>query len=146
MVKQLGENFKIKSLPYCAIIYCLEMNSEFTPQVTYCIKVDQSLCLKLFYKGVPIPLPPWFSVGRNSRLTNWSMMPNFISYMKKRSEETKFILCELISNEFKKRPSFSAEMIRYSLELRYTSLPTYILLRELCLPSVSYLRKLTFDK
>ena len=146
MVKQLWENFKIKSLPYCAIIYCLEMNSEFTPQVTYCIKVDQSLCLKLFYKGVPIPLPPWFSVGRNSRLTSWSMMPNFVSYMKKRSEETKFILCELISNEFKKRPSFSAEMIRYSLELRYTSLPTYILLRELCLPSVSYLRKLTFDK
>ena len=36
-----------------------------------------------------------------------------------RSEETKSILCELNSNKFKKRPSFSAEMIHYSLELRY---------------------------
>ena len=56
-VKQLGD-FKIKSFPNGAIIYCLEMDSEFTPQVTYCIKVDQSLCLKLFYKGVPIPITP----------------------------------------------------------------------------------------
>ena len=47
-VKQLGENFKIKSLLDGAIIYCLEMDSEFT-QITYCIKVDQSLCLKPFY-------------------------------------------------------------------------------------------------
>ena len=49
-VKQLGEDFKIKSLPDGAIIYCLEMDSEFTPQVTYFIKVDQSLCLKFFTK------------------------------------------------------------------------------------------------
>ena len=108
------------------------MDSEFTPQVTYCNKVDQSLCLKLFYKGVPLPLPPWFSVERNSQLTSWSMVPNFVSYMKERSEETKSILCELNSNKFKKRPFFSAEMIRYSFKLRTASLQAYnILLREL---------------
>ena len=51
--------------------------------------------------------------------------------MKERSEETKSILCELSSKKFKKRPSLSAKMIRYSLELRYTSLQAYsILLRE----------------
>ena len=60
-VKQLGEGFKIKSIPDGAIICCLEMNSEFA-QITNCIKVDQSLCLKLFYKEVPIHLPFWFSV------------------------------------------------------------------------------------
>jgi hypothetical protein len=99
--------------------------------------------LKLFYKGVPIPLPPWFVTGRNARLTSWSMIPNFVSYMKETTKETKSVLCELNYNKFKKRPSYSAEMIRYALELRYTSLQAYkILLRELSLPSVSYLRKL----
>ena len=39
-VQQLGEGFKIKILPDGAIIYCLEMDSEFI-QITYCIKVDQ---------------------------------------------------------------------------------------------------------
>ena len=95
-VKQLWEDFKIKSLPDGAIIYCLKMDSEFT-QITYCIKVDQSLCLKLFYKWVPIHLPFWFSVGKNSRLASWSMVPNFVSHMKERSEETKSVLCELNS-------------------------------------------------
>ena len=82
IVKQFGEDFKTQSLPDCAIIYWLEMDSEFTPKVTYCIKVHQSLCLKLFYKGVPVPLSPWLSVGRNSRLMRWSMMPNFVLLMK----------------------------------------------------------------
>ena len=89
-----------------------------------------------------MPLPHQFFVGRNSRL-----MTNFVSYMKERSGEAKYVLCELNSYKFKKRPHFSAEMICNSLELRYTSLLAYnILLRELCLPSVSYLRKVTSGK
>ena len=92
-VKQLEEVFWI-----IAIIYCLGMDSEFT-QITYCIKVDQFLCLKLFYKGVSIHLLFRFfdGIGRNLRLTSWSVMPNFLSYMKERSEETKSVLCELNS-------------------------------------------------
>ena len=52
-------------------------------------------------------------------------MPNFVSYMNEKNEETKSILCELNTNKFKKRPFFSAEMICYSLELRYTLLQAY---------------------
>ena len=37
-VKQL-KGFKIKSLSDGVIIYCLEMDCEFTPQIIYCIKV-----------------------------------------------------------------------------------------------------------
>ena len=95
-VKQLGEGFKIKSLLDGALIYCLEIYSEFT-QITYCIKVYHSLCLKLFHKEVPIHFPFWFFVGRNLRLTDWSMVPKFVLYVKERSVETKSVLCELNS-------------------------------------------------
>ena len=143
-VADLGENFKIDRQSDCVIVYCLDRDSNLIPRVTFCIKIEKSMCIKLFYLGVPIPLPHWFLNGRSAHLTSWSMMPNFISHMKERSDEAKSLMLELNSNQFKKRPLHSNQMIRYALELRYTSLQAYkILLKELNLPSVSYLNTLT---
>ena len=105
--------------------------------------IEQSLCVNLFYKGTSMPLPVLFRKGRNTHLTSWSMMPNLIVYMKQKTEEDKSLLDELESLKFKKRPHYSSHIVRYALELRYTSLQAYkILLREFKLPSVSFLRSL----
>ena len=72
------------------------------------------------------------------------MIPNVISYTKQRSEEAKSALLELHSNQLTKRPLHSNQMTHYALELRYTSLQAYkILLKELNLPSISYLKTWT---
>ena len=135
----LGENFNIDRQSDCVIVYCLDRDSNLIPRVTFCIKIEKSMCIKLFYLGVPIPLPQWFLNGRSGHLTSWSMMPNFIAYIKERSDEAKSLMLELNSNQFKKRPLHSNQMIRYALELQAYK----ILLKELNLPSISYLNTLT---
>ena len=46
-----------------------------------------------------------------------------------------------------KRPSYSSNIVRYALTMRYISLPAYrLLLEEFKLPSVSFWKKLTSGK
>ena len=49
--------------------YHLETNMLNVPEVTDCVRLDQDLHVKLFYKGSPLPLPQWFCHGRDCRLT-----------------------------------------------------------------------------
>ena len=134
-LKEVGQNFKITRQQDHTSIYCLKNNPDAIPQITYCIKIEQSLCVKLFPKGTSMPLPIWFRKGRNTHLTSWSMMPNLFVYIKEKAEEDKSLLDELESLKFKKRPHYSSHIVRYALELRYASLQAYKLLpREFNLP------------
>ena len=72
------------------------------------------------------------------------MLQNLVNYMKLEAEEHASMHSELHSLKYRKHRTYSARVIRYALQLRYTSLQTYnLLLEELSLPSVSYLRSLT---
>ena len=40
------------------------------PEVTECILIEKELHVKLFFKGLPVPLPELFRHGRDCRLTS----------------------------------------------------------------------------
>ena len=63
------------------VFYKLEENDLSIPQVTECIRIDDKLHVKLFFKGSPIPLPQWFRKGHNCCLTRKSMPENFPNYI-----------------------------------------------------------------
>ena len=47
------------------------------PVIFESIKVDQSLRVQLQFNGHPVPLPAWFTKGRNATLTRFSQLNNF---------------------------------------------------------------------
>ena len=103
--------------------------------------------VQLQFKGNPVPLPEWFVKGHNAKLTKFSMLDNFPSYLKNIAEEhPESILTELEKRQYYKpkgRPPYSTQVIRYALLLRYTSLQAYkLLLEKLPLPSISLLNKI----
>ena len=72
-------------------------------EVTDCVWVDRGLHVKLFYKGLPLPLPQWFCHGRDCRLTRKTMMQNFPNYIKSEGGQMFTILEELKEFKFKKK-------------------------------------------
>ena len=76
------------------------------PEVTDCVRVDRDLHVKLFYMGSPLPLPKWFHLGRDCRLTRKSMMQNPPNYIKLEEEQTFNILKELKKLKFKKKEHY----------------------------------------
>ena len=121
------------------------------PVIFESIKVDQSLHVQLQFNGHPVPLPAWFTKGRNATLTRFSQLNNFANAILVASEETecsRSLLNEMldISNyQAKGRPPYSSAMIRFALHLRYTSLQSYIyklLLETFPLPSISTLHRI----
>ena len=128
----------------CILIYKLESNLEQVPQVTSCIRVDNLLRVKLFYKNSPIVLPAWFRQGQNSVLTSCSMLQGFINHMKQVAEDRDSILSDMEALKLQQAPTYPARVIRFAIRKRYTSLQAYnLLLEEMPMPSVSYLRRLT---
>ena len=132
-----------------AIFYKIENCKNFAiPTVTETIVIDKNLHVKLFSTGTPIPLPEWFSKGKDCRLTKKSYLENFPPYIRNFADiNHDDLMNELRQIQFKKpddKPKFSAELLQIALMLRYTSLPAYQLLRKhLPLPSVSLLQKLS---
>ena len=119
------------------------------PVIFESIKVDQSLHVQLQFNGHPVPLPTWFTKGRNATLTRFSQLNNFPSAIRVVFEETecsRSLLNEMldISNyQAKGRPLYSSAMIRFTLHLRYTSLQSYkLLLEKGPLPSISTLHRI----
>ena len=119
------------------------------PVIFESIKVDQSLHVQLQFNGHPVPLPAWFTKGRNATLTRFSQLNNFPNAFRVVSEETecsRSLLNEMldISNyQAKGRPPYSSAMIRLALHLRYTSLQSYkLLLEKFPLPSISTLHRI----
>ena len=75
------------------------------------------------------------------------MLQNFPHYVEQKSTAFGEIFDEVKQLRYQKSPVYSANMIRYALLLRYSSLQTYKLLKEeFKLPSVSLLRRLTAGK
>ena len=119
------------------------------PVIFESIKVDQSLHVQLQFNGHPVPLPVWFTKGRNATLTRFSQLNNFPNAIRVVSQETecsRSLLNEMldISNyQAKGRPPYSSAMIRFALHLRYTSLQTYkLLLEKFPLPSIFTLHRI----
>ena len=126
------------------IFYKLSHSTLSIPEVTECIRVNNEMHVKSFYKGSPLPLPQWFCHGRDCCLSRKSMLYNFPTYTKSQAEQFSSILTELQQIKYMKKPIFSANIIKYSLMLRYTSTQSYQLLHEeLPLPSISLLKKIT---
>ena len=126
------------------VFYKLELNELSVPEVKECIRIDDELHVKLFYKGSPVPLPEWFRKGRDCKLTRKSMLQNLPNYVRIEGEQTSTIFEELKQIQFQKKPRFSSSIIRYALLLRYTSLQSYRLIaKDFPLPSLSFLKKLT---
>ena len=119
------------------------------PVIFESIKVDQSLHVQLQFNGHPVPLPTWFTKGRNATLMRFSQLNNFPNAIRVVSEETecsRSLLNEMldISNyQVKGRPPYSSAMIRFALHLRYTSLQSYkLFLEKFPLPSISNLHRI----
>ena len=68
------------------LFYNLEFNDASVPEVSACVRINQDLRVKLFFKGLSLPLPQWFRQGRDTRLSSKSMLQNFVSYFKIKSE------------------------------------------------------------
>ena len=100
--------------------------------------------VKLFFKGCPVPLPQWFRQGTDYCLTRKSMLENFPVYLSTYADNHSSIFEELIQYRFTKKPIYSANIIRYNLLLRYTSIQSYeVLLQDFPLPSLSLLQKIS---
>lgn len=119
------------------------------PVILESIKVDKNLNVQLQFNGHPVPLPAWFTKGRNASLTHFSQLnnfPNSIRVVSADSETSRSLLNEMldiVNYQPKGRPPYSSVMIRFALHLRYTSLQSYkILLEKFPLPSISTLHKI----
>ena len=105
--------------------YKIEFSEKRAPEVTECIKIDKELHVKLFFKDCPVPLPQWFWQGTDCRPTRKSMLKNFPVYLRTYADNHSSIFEELLQYRFTKKPIYSANIIRYSLLLRYTSIQSY---------------------
>ena len=126
------------------VYYKMETNDLSIPAVTESIRVDEKLHVKLYRKEILIPLPSWFREGTNSTLKSVTQLENFPAYIRCIEDDFPSVIAdELREIRFKKKPLYSASLIRYALLLRYTSLPAYrMLLEQFNLPSLSLLKKL----
>ena len=142
-------DYKLQVNETKAVFYKLEQCEVLDiPKITEVIAIDNDLHVKLFLSGSPVPLPVWFTKGKDCRLTKKSYLENFPPYIRSFSEDShNNIMDELLEIRFKKpndKPKFSSELLQFALMLRYTSLPAYrLLLDYFALPSISLLKKLS---
>ena len=59
-----------------SIVYLNLTYVDGFPVIFESIKVDQSLHVQLQFNGHPVPLPAWFTKGRNATLTRFSQLNN----------------------------------------------------------------------
>ena len=115
------------------------------PEVTECIRIDSELHTQPFFKGAPVPLPQWFGHGRDCRLSRKTMLKTFLLiYSHERNSILLYLKNYTIHEHRLKKRIYSANIIRYSLLLRYTSIQSYKMLVEVFpLPSLSLLSKIS---
>ena len=73
--------YKIAKYEDHIVFYKIEHNELLIPQVTGCIRIDDKLHVKLYFKGCPVPLPKWFRHGHDCHLSRKSMLENFPSHV-----------------------------------------------------------------
>ena len=69
------------------VFYKILFNELSIPEVIECIRVDECLHVRLFYKGCSVPLPQWFRSGHNCTLTRKSVFENFPAYLRNQAEK-----------------------------------------------------------
>ena len=109
-----------------AVFYKLENCKTYDiPTVTEVIVINDDLHVKLFFSVSLIPLPPWFVIGKDCRMTKKSYLENFSPYIRGFSDSRATnILDELQQMRYKKsddRLKFTSELLQLALMLRYTS-------------------------
>ena len=100
----------------------IEFSEKRAPEVTGSIKIDKELHVKFFVKDCLAPLPQCFRRGTDCCLTRKSMLENFPVYLRTYADNHFLIFEQLLQYRFTKKPIYSANIIRYSLLLRYTSI------------------------
>ena len=73
---------------------CFDTESG-APAVHPCITIDTSLHFSFSYDGYAIRLPEWFHHGQSCTVTRFSMLENFVSYIKQKGEKCSVIFKEL---------------------------------------------------
>ena len=144
--------FQTKKEDDCIVYYRIDFDEQTKfPALFESIRIDNNLHVQLQYNGIKVPLPSWFTVGRNAQLNRKSIINNFPPYIQSFAVDTdengsSSIMDELQQRKYMKpkgRPPYSAAVIRYALLLRYTSAQAYQkLLKEFPLPSFSLLNKI----
>ena len=98
------------------------------PVIFESIKVDQSLHVQLQFNGHPVPLPAWFTKGRNATLTRFSQLNNFPNAIRVVSQETECSrsvlngMLDIFKYQAKGRPPYSSAMIRFALHLYFIAI------------------------
>lgn len=116
--KNVDKDYIFHHKDECILIYKLESNLEQVPQVTFCIRVDNLLRVKLFYKNSPIALPAWFRQGRNTVLTSCSMLQGFINHMKQVAEDRDSLLSDMEALKVKQAPTYPACVVWFAIRIR----------------------------
>ena len=130
------------------VYYKMELVEPYMmAKVVASISVDTQMHVHLFKENSPIPLPDWFRHGTNCTLRHKGSLENFPGYIK--NYEHPFpddLLEELQRIKYYKptgRPKYSTPLLRFALQVRYTSAAAYrILLEHFPLPSFDLLKKL----
>ena len=125
------------------VFYKIEHNELSIPQFAECIRNDDKLHVKLYYKCFVVPLRKWFRHGHDCHLSRKSMLENFPSHIQTVVCQNKTVFDELKKVRFNMSPVYAPDIIRFGLMLRYTSVQSYkFLLDEVRLPSLSLLQKI----
>jgi len=136
----VGYNFKKlqESVQYYQLVFQEETGTAI---VHGCISIDKEMHVRLTYKSFHIPLPEWFRLGTTCKLNRFSVLENFASYIRNKSSDYNKILQQLNEIQHYKsqgRPKYTSSIIRFALQLRYTSCQAYkLLVEQLPLPSLS---------
>ena len=128
------------------VFYKIEHNELSVPKFAECIRNDDKLLVKLYYKGSPAPLRKWFRHGHDCHLSRKSTLENFPSHIQTVVCQNKTVFDELKEVKFKMIPVYAPDIIRFGLMCWYTSVQSYkFLLDEVRLPSLSLLRKIVTE-
>jgi len=141
-------NFQFKKNENCIIFFHLKYDDDTGfPKIFESIRIDRSMHIQMQYNGNPVPLPAFFVTGTDAKLKSFSSLTNLFTYISSFSETCKHSFIDELNERRNKKPKgrgpYSAELIRYALLLRYTSLAAYkLLLEQFPLPSISLLNKI----
>ena len=140
------ENFTLQRFDNSVQLFNLKYNEETgIPSVHKCISIYRNLHVCLSYYGLVIPLSEWFRYGLNCTLTKFSMLENFVSYLRNKGKYYNKTLKKMEEIQHYKpqgHPKYPSMMIRFSFLLQYSSCQTYkLLLEQLLLPSLCLFKK-----
>ena len=148
MTAKCCPGFEFKKHEDYILIYRIGFDIEtHFPSIKECIRIDQNLHVQLQCNGNPIPLPQRFIHGNNAKLTKFSILENFPTYIKNLVEEDPYSILNKLQKRQHYKPKgrlpLSEDLIRYALLLHYTSRQAYkFLLEKFPLPSFSLLEKI----